>query len=209
MFAHGYILLIAGQSEEAETLWREILAEVQNGAIGIQAICLINLADALNQQARFSEALPLLMTAVQMVPERGVFYRELVNYYQFQHVNAERAFDLSECMIRFSQRSRIGFGLSRYSWTATLAVRALAFANVQRYEEAAAVLGQIFRQADRQFIPGMAFLSCQAAEIEFLKGNHMAAIANFDKAIALDAKGRAGNLARKRMADLAGTDHPT
>jgi ATP/maltotriose-dependent transcriptional regulator MalT len=167
--AHGFILLIAGRAEEAEPLWHEILAEVQNGALALQATCLVNLAEVLDQQGRFAEATPLLVTALEMVPERGLFYRELASHYQVQHVNEDQTLRLSDSMMRFSRRPYINLSLNRYSWEMTLAIRALALANAQRYDEAEAVLEKAFKQGDRHFKPGMAALYCHRAEINLLQ----------------------------------------
>lgn len=203
---HGLVLLFAGRYTEAEHLWRTFLAEVHNGSVYYQAIALANLGYALNGQGRSAEALPVLSTAIMLLPENPSVYQALTDHYLLQDRHSDRALELSQVMMRFARKPHFNWLLNSYDWGAKLETRALALATSQQFQEARDLLDRAFHDADAHFQPGIASLHLTAGKIKLLEGHRPEAIDQFNQALSLDPEGAIGQRARDAITKLESED---
>jgi tetratricopeptide (TPR) repeat protein len=199
MIQHCFVLVVRGDYEAAQALYREILTEAQNGGPEIIAQTLCNYAIALRETGQTDEALQMLEAAAKILPDRVSGYRALAEFYFVQGQLPSRALEITDTMMHFAKKPRFNLFLQRYDWGYTLGVRAVTLAKVGRFEEADAVMAQALAETDQKYRPGLALLHLYEAFIAKAKDDLGALQCAVQKAIAMDSQSAATKIAQRLL----------
>lgn len=194
--------LTAGRYEGIENKVRVYIANYQTLAPQYQIVGLINLAHALGGMERYDEALPILSAAVTAAPETMTGYGHLAAHYLQNEIELERAYELTDAMMIFDQKPWLTWLTFGLGYADLLAIRAVALAHAERFDEAEAMMQRAFDEMSVKMKPGIAVLHSNAAEIKRLQGDEAATIEHLEKAIVLDPQGIIGKKAQEALDEL-------
>ncbi|MEM9954806.1 MAG: tetratricopeptide repeat protein [Chloroflexota bacterium] len=111
---HAQILHEAGHYQEAEIVWREAITEAQNGAPATIAQLLMGLANTVQAQGRWNEAMRYLEVAAKIYPENSAPYAAIANHYVLRHGDPHRSQQFSRLMMRYLHQPMYKSARTRY-----------------------------------------------------------------------------------------------
>lgn len=187
------MLYKAGNLKEAVQIWRGMLARQSRRDLPQIALNLNNLGYVMALAGKYDQALPLLEASIRIAPAFGSAYDSLAIWYLEQGQNPERALELTEMAVEFTDEKMVDSRAVQH------ATSAHALALTQRYvrtdvmiEQATAVLPKlqptIAAEVHRQL--GLAQLA---------QGEEAIARDHFEWAIELDRGGLYGKLAARAL----------
>jgi tetratricopeptide (TPR) repeat protein len=190
-------LLNSGQLDEAEQLLRQLLTQAAQDNIYSIGYLLNNLGYCLLCAEKYDEALPILESCVCIIPAVSFGYTNLSAWYIEQDLNYERALELSDIGMQYSDPKFVD------SHALEQVVNARALALTGRDTRAEAMLAQALSAVDRASISTKAEINRQAGYVRLAQGNQAAARAHFEQAAKLEPDGMAGKLAKQALENMA------
>ncbi len=187
--------LNAGKLDESEALHRQLYAEMLHGNRTIKAALLNGLGLSVAYKGQFEEGLRLVACAVQSQPNSMPLYLSLAEIYLEAGVEAERALEVLDS----GQRSSAV--LAATVRCLLPAIRAWAFAQLGRFDEADPLLKRARAKLPKSSLITQAYLLYIEGHIHRLKGEREKAAEQFRQAVALDT-GLYGQRAAKALAEL-------
>jgi Flp pilus assembly protein TadD len=197
--AKGFILLMAGRSEEAERHYSQAITYGQHYPLFLTAF-MVNLGASLMQRERLDEAFPLLQAAAQIMPDYKEYTANLAGYYLGQNIYPERALELMEYTLEGVPQPNSNHFLEGYIWSMQKIQEARASALTGRMTRAEAALEAALTAADESFLPGMSALYLQIGYLRRNQGESAAARDYFSRAQQIDPNGYSGKCAAKELA---------
>jgi hypothetical protein len=194
--ALGYVALHKGDFELAKTVWEQTARESSHVAgIGNLGYCYLCLK-------QYEDALTIFSYCVEAEPMEANHYRKLLDYYQVTESYPERALETSEAMMKLAREPRLSHFLHRLDWILQLRARALALANVGRYNEAEAIMHLAEKQMRVRFDPIQSELHIAMGDIKAKRGQLTEANKQYQLALKLDPNGYSGKVAQDKLARI-------
>ncbi len=203
MGVHTLILGTQGQYAQAETLTLDLMTEAQNQAVQYQGVYMANLGVYRTEQQHYAEALPVLETAILMIPEYVFGYLFLAEFYLLQNAEPQRALELCEAAQTFLRRNFNRSLIPHAQWAAETALHGWALAANGRHDEANVQVQRALDAVPPKLCFAVAEVYLIAGHIRLLQEDLPGARGFWAKAAETDPNGGRGSRARDLLAQHA------
>jgi tetratricopeptide (TPR) repeat protein len=184
----------AGLLKESGEIYRLLLSNKRHtNNLRFVSLFLNNLAGISLVIEDYNKVLPLLEASIHITPDFAGAYDTLAGYYLDEGIHPERALDLTDMAIEYSNKQIIESNMIHKATSAR--------ANALNGREARtnALLKEVFDNLKRLSPPAQAEAYRQAGYARRAQGNEIEAQSFFNKAVQLDPDGLFGKLALKAL----------